>query len=283
MEEQQISKPKIITKLEDILVDMTKEQQRILAKQLQSPAPPTCNQYEHYFRPRRVKIGIISDTHIGSKYFDMETFDKSKHIFNKEKVDAIYHCGDIIEGMSNRDGHIYELETIGVSAQINQAADLLNQYKQPLFFITGNHDGWSTLKANQGVDVGSYLEDKISGSTNLGAYEANIKLSPNVVMRMTHDGSSAYALSYSMQKRINSMSDTDKPDILANGHIHKALYMRYRGINGIEAATMQKQTPFMARKGSPAMVGFWVFDIKYTKAGISSFSPIFYPSNTKNI
>ena len=281
MDEKQTSN--IIPGLEGILSDMNKEQQQILVKQLKAPAPPTCNQYEHYHRPRRAKIGIISDTHIGSKYFDPATFEKSVHIFNREKVEAIYHAGDIIEGMSNRDGHIYELETIGVTAQIDQAADLLNQYKQPLFFITGNHDGWSSVKANQGVDIGGILEDKIAGATNLGAYETNIKLAPAVTMRMTHDGSSAYALSYSMQKRINSMDDKSKPDILANGHIHKALYLNYRGIHGVESATMQQQTPFMARKGSPAMVGFWIFDIKYTKKGVSSFAPTFYPSETHNI
>lgn len=268
----------INSNLEKIITGMNKEEQQVLYKQLKSPEPQRYNSHKHYYGERKARLGIISDTHIGSKFFRPDILEKSVEMFNKKKVDAIYHCGDIIEGMSNREGHIYELETFGVSPQVNQAADLLNQYKQPLNFILGNHDEWSMRKSNQGVHIGKMLEEKIKNSKYLGDYEANINLSDNVMMRITHDGNGAYALSYPLQKRINALSDEQKPDILANGHLHKSLYMNYRDINAVEASTMQEQTPFMARKGSPAMTGFWIFDIGYTKKkGLTSFSPTFYP------
>jgi len=274
-------KRKIYKGLEKILSDMPEEEQKILLKQLQYPHKKDYGRKIHYhhYRPRRVKIGIISDLHIGSKFFDMGIYEKSIRAFSKEKVEAIYCCGDIIEGMSNREGHIYELDHIGTSAQINHAAELLNQYKQPLFFITGNHMEWAKRKSNQGINLGDILESKLNNGKYLGEYESNIELAPNVIMRITHDGSSAYALSYSLQKRINSLSDESKPNIIANGHLHKAIYIYYRNIHAVEAGTLQNQTPFMARKGSPAMVGFWIFDIRYGKKGIYKFSPSFYPKD----
>jgi len=263
--------------LESILSEMSEQEQKILLKQLKSPEPQIYNSYKHHYGGRKARIGIISDTHIGSSYFNPEIFEKSIKHFNKEKVDAIYHCGDIVEGMSNRDGHIYELETIGLTNQIEQAANILNNYKQPLYFILGNHDEWSMRKSNQGIHIGNILEEKVKDSKYLGDYEANIELNPNTTLKLTHDGSNSYALSYSSQKRINALSDDQKPDIIANGHIHKAMYMFYRDIHNIEASTMQEQTPFMQRKGSPSMTGFWILDIGYNKNGISSFAPKYFP------
>ena len=269
---------KINKKLEQKLAEMSEKEQQILLKQLESPRKNNGRRiYEHHYNPVHVRIGIISDPHIGSKYFDPETFEKSVYTFNKEKVEAIYCCGDIIEGMSNRDGHIYELETIGTTAQINQAIKILSAYKQPLYFITGNHDEWAMKKANQGVLVGDTLETKLSNAHFLDEYEANIELAPKIMLRLTHDGRSAYALSYSLQKRINALDDESKPQILANGHLHKSLYMYYRNIHAVEAGTFQNQTPFMARKGSPAMVGFWIFDIKYNDGKIYEFTPRWFP------
>ena len=232
--------------------------------------------YDHYANSKKNTFGIVSDLHVGSKYFDYHAFEHSVKVFNKS-VDAIYIPGDIIEGMSNRDGHIYELEKVGTSAQINLAVDLLNHYKKPIFFTTGNHDEWAKKKANQGVDVGISIQNRVKESEYLGEYTADVKLGKNVIMRLTHDGNTAYALSYSLQKRINAISGGDKPDVLLNGHLHKLLYMFYRNIHAIECGTLQKQTNFMQMIGSPAHVGFLTLDISYNRKGINEISPKFYP------
>jgi DNA polymerase II small subunit/DNA polymerase delta subunit B len=122
------------------------------------------NFVKHHWHPRHIKLGIISDTHIGSKYFNPFVFDDAVKAFTREKVDAIYHAGDVIEGMSNRDGHIYELECVGTSAQVERASELLRQFRQPLFFTTGNHDEWSRNKANQGILVGKLIEERVPNS-----------------------------------------------------------------------------------------------------------------------
>jgi len=233
--------------------------------------------YEHFYDSKKVKLGVFSDPHFGSKFFDYQAFDHAVKTFNKEKVDAIYIPGDVIEGMSTRPGHVYELEHIGNTAQINHAAQMLGQFKQPIYFITGNHDEWAKKKSDQGTLVGPEIASRVKGSTFLGEYTADIKLNPNVTMRLTHEGATAYALSYSLQKRINALSGGTKPDILLNGHLHKMLYLYYRNIQAMECGTLLKQTPFMQMLGSPAHVGFTILDIGYNKKGVNSFSPTIYP------
>src|SRR4030067_183623 len=45
-----------------------------------------------------IKYGVISDTHIGSIYYDSNLLNEATKTFNKEKVDFIIHGGDICEG-----------------------------------------------------------------------------------------------------------------------------------------------------------------------------------------
>jgi len=257
-------------------LNLTPDEASHVLKQLHKPEKVR-RSFDHFYGSSSIKIGVVSDLHCGSAFFNYEAFENSIKTFTKEKVEAIYIPGDIIEGMSNRDGHIYELEKIGTTNQINHACELLKQYKQPIFFTTGNHDEWAKNKANQGVLVGPTVENKVKGATFLGEYTARVNLSPTVEMRLTHEGASAYALSYSLQKRINALSGGDKPAIILNGHLHKAIALFYRNIYAYECATMQNQTPFMQMKGSPAMVGYYVLNIQHNKKGVNEIDTKFYP------
>jgi predicted phosphodiesterase len=265
-----------ISKLEQELKKQNLDENEAIhfIRQLQKK-PRRHNVHEHRYSEGKCKIGILSDTHIGSKYYNPKIMDEAIKQFSD--VDAIYHSGDIIEGMSNREGHIYELDVLGTSNQVNLAVDILNQFNKPIYFITGNHDEWSKKKSDQGYEVGPELERRIKDSKFLGEYSADIKLSPGVTMRLTHEGQTAYALSYSLQKRINSMSGGDKPDVLINGHLHKMLYMFYRNIHSFEAGSTQEQTPFAKMKGSPSMCGFWTLDLNWNKTKLIDITPKMFP------
>lgn len=230
-----------------------------------------------------IRFLVVSDQHYGSAYSSEAAHDASVYIAQKHSPDAILFPGDFIEGMSAREGHVYELEDIGVSAQLEKAVEKLYDYGDiPMYGITGNHDEWSKKKSDQGFEVGPYLEDHVDSFEFLGEYEGSVMLNKNVEVKLTHRGNSAYAISYSMQKRINSLEGGTKPSALFNGHIHKSMYMPYRNIHAVESGTLQRQTPFMAMKGSPSMVGFWEVDIKFNKDEITAFSPTWYPIYDEN-
>ena len=233
--------------------------------------------HHHPWNPKRIKLGFLPDTHIGSKFFDKEIFEDAVRTFDREKVDAVYHVGDIIEGMSNRDGHIYELDILGTTKQVEYACELLQKIKQPLYFLEGNHQDWAMRKGNQGVEVGKMIEHVLPNAKKIGDMVADVTLAKNIRLRISHEGASAYALSYSGQKRINALEGGTKPNIIMNGHLHKSLYMFYRNIHYFEAGSMQRQTPFMAMKGSPAMLGYWVLDLAIQGGQLKELTPKYKP------
>jgi hypothetical protein len=80
---------------------------------------------------------------------------------------------------------------------------------------------------------------------------------------LTHPGGgTAYAVSYRLQKMIESISGGQKPDMVAEGHFHKSLAMpAYRNVYGVECGCFEDQTPFMASRSLAAHVGGWVIRV----------------------
>ena len=260
---------KLNPKLEERLSQLSKSEQTALLRQLSGSDDSIVPRHEHRFSNRHTKIGVISDSHIGSKYFNEALTDKAFQYFKKEKVSGIYHAGDILEGMSGRPGHIYELSDIGLSAQIEKASKVLSSTDLPIYGITGNHDAWFMQKADIGADVGQMLEQRVSNFTHLGLNEADVMLHPEIKMKMVHPGKgTSYALSYQGQKLIESFDESEKPQISISGHYHKSLYMNLRDVHHIEAGTLQAQSGWMRSKNLPAHEGFWLLDIYTNKKGI---------------
>jgi len=253
--------------------------ERILKSLEQTNNPPQSKVFKHYRGTKR-KIGIISDTHIGQKEFDEPLFKHMGQIMREEGVDEIYHVGDLLEGMSGRPGHVYELNHIGFEQQINEAERLFNKYLKNLkiYGINGNHDLWYAKMANGGVNVSSELAQRVENYTHLGDEEADIEFKKNITMKLFHpnDGT-AYATSYKLQKLMESFTGGRKPNVLIEGHYHKALYMFNRNIHGIEAGTLCGQTKWMRGRKIPAHKGFWILNIELGRDGIGKFCPTFYP------
>jgi hypothetical protein len=103
------------------------------------------------FEGERIKVGHLTDTHIGSLYFDEDRVYQAFEEFKKEKVDFITHSGDVTEGMSNRPGHIYELSELGYAQQKDKAISIFSQWTDtPIYAIDGNHDRWYIKGSGKG-------------------------------------------------------------------------------------------------------------------------------------
>lgn len=225
-----------------------------------------------------VKILVMSDTHIGHKKFKEERWWAMAELAEKEGVDLAFHAGDVLEGMSGRPGHVYELSEIGFEAQFGKACELIDGFPMEIRGITGNHDLWYQGKADIGLNVGVRLEESLSGKwVHLGDEEADIKIG-NVKLKLFHgrDGSS-YATSYRTQKLIESLSGGEKPHILFAGHAHKAIYHQCRNVQVFESGTLCGQTGFMRGKKLEAHMGFWIVEIWQNSGGIERIKPQWVP------
>lgn len=230
------------------------------------------------FTGKHVKFGCLTDLHIGHKRFSAQRLEQAFTEFKNEHVDFIAIAGDVTEGMSHRPGQIYELDHIGYDAQKEEATRLLSQWTEtPIYMIDGNHDRWY-IKSNGAIIV----KDIAAGLDNanwIGHDEGDISLAGKATIKLWHgeDGSS-YALSYRLQKILESLSGGEKPNILIAGHVHKMVYIFERNVHAVSVGCLQAQTSWMRGKRIAAHVGFTVCDAWVSvHRGISKFSPVFYP------
>jgi predicted phosphodiesterase len=225
--------------------------------------------YQHSFgEVTKKSIMVISDSHMGSIY---ELVDYLVFVYKEAKkrgITEVYHIGDISDGYyTNRPEQIYSLKCIGFDAQLQNVVD--NYPKEDgitTYFILGNHD--ETHIRNGGANIGIAIEKFRPDMKYLGIGSARIMITPNCSMDLLHplDGSS-YALSYSGQKYMDSLTGGDKPNILLVGHHHKAMYMFYRNIHYYEVPSTCLQSSWEKRKRINNTAGAWILNIEVDSQG----------------
>ena len=225
-----------------------------------------------------LKFAIIGDTQLGSKYTQWTHLRNFYDICEEEGITDIYHTGDITDGLKMRTGHEYELYAVSADDILN---DVVLHYPRKkgitTHFITGNHD--ASIYKQVGYDIGEAISRQRKDLEYLGRDCAVVYLTPNCKLELRHpwDGT-AYALSYKIQKMIETMESDSKPNILAVGHYHKAEYLFYRNVHALQTGCFQGQTPFTRGKGISVHLGGWIVTIKVDKTGtIKSFEPRFIP------
>jgi len=252
-----------------------------ILKSVEKTPVPSANKPADFskYRGKHLRFGIISDSHIGSVYFDGSFMKYAVDVLNKNSPDFVIHGGDVCEGHYEgiRDGSVFELEHIGGDAQIERAVKELGRIKSPIKFITGNHE-YNTFYRKSGIEIGKTLQRRLTNSEYLGNGEGWIILPHKKRIQILHpDGGTAYAISYRPQKIAESITGGSKPDILTISHFHKLEYLFYRNIHILQTGTLENQTKFMKGRHISAHKGFIICDVDFGKDGISKFSPTFYP------
>jgi predicted phosphodiesterase len=232
------------------------------------------------FDGKRIRVGHMTDTHIGSKYCARERIFQAFEEFKKEGVDMITHSGDVSEGMNNRPGHIYELSHIGYAEQKKECINVFGQWSDTdVYAISGNHDQWF-IKSN-GANIIEDIDSALDNFHFIGHDEGDISLSGQATMKLWHGGDgNSYALSYRLQKILESLSGGEKPNILVAGHTHKYVKIFERNVWTISVGTLCRQTPWMRGKRIAAHVGFVIADYWLNKDGVSKMRETWYPFYT---
>lgn len=218
------------------------------------------------FSQRHVKIGVVSDTHITSTFFNKKCLDHLYHVFKEEGAKFVVNAGDITDGEQMHRGHQNHLRCHGVE----RAVDLvINEYPDvglKTKFIIGNHD-YSFYKQN-GVDIGKLIADKRKDLIYVGkhelemGFEGDIQIGKKTTLRLLHPSKgTAKGLSYQVQGIIETMQGKDKPNILIVGHFHKMDYLFARNVHAFQAGTTENQSEWMRAKNIQAYVGGLLLDV----------------------
>ena len=229
------------------------------------------------FEGERIRIGAITDTHIGSNKMPPDRIYQAFEEFRKEKVDFITHSGDVTEGMSNRPGHVYELSEIGYANQKSAAVNIFKQWTDSdIYAIDGNHDQWY-IKSN-GAKIVEDIAGEVPNFHFIGHMEGDISLKGKAILKLWHgeDGNS-YALSYRLQKILESLMGGEKPNAMLCGHTHKYVNIFERHVFCMSIGCMQSQTPWMRAKRLAAHPGFAIIDYWVNDKGICKMTHTWYP------
>ena len=256
--------------------NLTEEQLEAVLDQFKHPEFASNIPVKHYWADKHTKIGVLSDTHIGSKFTDYSVLEDLMKRFKEANVDAVYHTGDVTEGYNRRKGHSFECELHGVDAQVDGVIERFPSIDKPIFFILGDHDHWHYESA--GVDIGRIIDAGRPDMHSLGFFSAEVMLAPNIKIDLEHPTKgTAYALSYHPQKMIEAMSGGEKPNILLIGHYHKVEQLFYRNIHAFQTGCIENQTPWMRRMNLSAHKAGWILDIFHGPNGIDRLDSTLLP------
>ena len=212
-----------------------------------------------------LKLLLISDTHLGSKY---DRLDILRYLYSEAEdrgVNYVLHSGDLTEGRSNRDDQIYSLREASYTGQRDYVIDKYPKSSVPTFLISGNHDLWWVKKA--GADIVKDICDKREDLTYLGSDCEDLKIG-RLRIRLYHGAKGqAYAKSYKLQKYLDSIAPDELPHILQTGHIHQAFYMKQGKTHCFQTSCLQDLTPYERSMGFNNDKSCWWVDVYMDNKG----------------
>lgn len=220
-------------------------------------------------------FGAIADTHLYSKYARLDVLRSLYRTFERAGVKNVYHAGNAIDGECKFNKHDL-IGRSGMGAQLQYFAEEYPYLKGiETHFITGDdHEGWYNQR--EGVNVGEMMQDAAehAGRKDLkyiGHMESDIQFknkSGFAWMKIMHPGGgSAYAISYTTQKIVESFQGGEKPQILLAGHYHKHEKGYPREVHTLQPGCIQDQTPFMRKLKLQAMVGGCIVEFHQAPTG----------------
>lgn len=229
-------------------------------------APKKINDvYEIKHNLEILRLLLISDTHLCSKY---DRLDILRYLYDKAEklgIKHVLHSGDFTDGRSNRPEHIYELKETSYQGQVDYCIDKYPKFSGKTYVIQGNHDNW-WYKSN-GSEILKPISNARDDIVYLGADVADLKIGKLKVRLFHGQGGIAYAKSYKIQKYLDSISLNEKPDILQTGHIHQAFYYKHDQTHCFQTGCLENQTPYCRGMGFTNDKSCWWVDVYFDDKG----------------
>lgn len=241
--------------------------------------------------PNRAKsesyVVLISDLHVGSKYFMETTFMKFLNWMSSSDDEIVkrikFLCigGDLIDGIGIYPNQDKELLELNINSQMSHVIDLLSRIPKQInvFVIPGNHDpgrralpqpsiprqnseklytfqnftmlGNPSLIELNGVKIlmyhGQSLDDVIGTIPDLSY--AKPAEAMKVLLKARHLSPIYGERTPIAPEQEDHMVITEVPDIFHSGHIHVLDAQNYRGTLIINSGTWQGQTNFQKTMG----------------------------------
>lgn len=231
-------------------------------------------------------FGFTTDNHLCNKHSRLDVLKAAYDHFEREGIRIAYNAGNWVDG----EARFNKTELVTAPGMDHQLDYLIDNFPHKpgieTHYIAGDdHEGW--YQQREGIEIGRYLQMRAEDQGRndlkyLGYAEADVRLSygsGSAVMRVVHPGGgSAYAISYTDQKRVESYQGGEKPQIELVGHYHKFNHGYPREVHTVQGGTTCDQSLFMRKKRLQAHVGYSIVKIKQDEQGIvTRFSVEWFP------
>jgi len=206
----------------------------------------------------KLRLMIVSCTHYGNRYRQHEALVKAYGVAERDKVDAVLHCGDLTDGFGMYKGQEFDQYALGADEQIAATVEEYPRSGIKTLVIGGNHD--YSFQKRSGTNVVKRICAERPDLEYCGMLAANFTLGDQVRLRVMHArGGVPYARSYRGQKSNEAMGRGEHvPQVFCIGGLHVVDYVPYLGVHTFLAGCFQGQTPYLQEKGLFPDIGAWV-------------------------
>ena len=212
-----------------------------------------------------LKLLLISDTHLASKY---DRLDILRYLYKKAEergINYVLHSGDLCEGVSGRPQQLYELKECSYTGQRDYVVKNYPKSNVPTYICSGNHDLWWIKRC--GADIVKDICERREDLHYLGSDCEDLRIGKLRVRLYHGNGGSAYAKSYKVQKYLDSIPMEERPHILQTGHTHNAFYMKQGNTHCFQTSCLQDLTPFERSMGFNNDKSCWWVTVNMDKKG----------------
>lgn len=253
---------------------------------------------------RWTMLAVMSDLHIGSKHCMEDDITRFVEYAYSEGFRHIVIPGDVCEGNLRHHGLQYELRCPGFDEQVDRMFQILPQ-KQGLEyrFCVGNHEinsWWKSIgmRPDQAIQARANEAGRTdliaSGAMTKAMESAYLCLNPGdpeteIKTELSHTSDKkAYAISYPLQKHVESIQPGAKPHLLLKGHLHAHSFFDLRGVVCIQTACFKGQGEWERSKRMQPQIGgilLWLkhegpyFDVKHHWKAVRPAPQIWEPIN----
>ncbi len=239
------------------------------------------------------KVALVSDIHMGSKYFNEGAFEKFVRWLNSDQAKDVRYlviCGDLVDGIGVYPNQEEELKITDVYKQFQLASKFLEKIPKDIkiIYIPGNHEPVRQAEP-QPVVPGEYLDRLLEVRPDLIALPNPSMIGIGDVRILIYHGRSLNAIFKHIPGLQPITPDTvveamrwilrlrhlapiygehpiapesedwllldQIPHVLHVGHIHVYGVGEYNGVKVVNSGTFENETPYIKSLGIEVTVG----------------------------
>ena len=214
------------------------------------------------FGKDHIRLGIVSDTHGGSKFEQLSALAAFYRLADEREVDGFVHAGDWTQGSDrmHRDQFL-GIHAHGSDAQVNYVVATYPRSERGVktYGIGGNHD--DSFLADGGTNVVRQIAARRPDIEYVGQDAAYITLGGMRTYVQHPDGGGSYAKSYKPQKLSEALPNDRRVALHLIGHYHNWGLFRQQRTMVFMLPCFQSQYSWLARKGLNPDIGGLIVDL----------------------